>query len=60
MSLKDYLHTDWQAMTANDWVGTVITVVVFLLMVVLYVYVLRPKNRRLETHRHIPLEEDSP
>ena len=58
-SLAEYFHTDWEAMTANDWFGTIITVVVFLLMVGLYVYVLRPKNReRLEAHRHIPMFED--
>jgi cbb3-type cytochrome oxidase subunit 3 len=47
-------------MTTNDWIGMTITVVIFLLMVGLYVYVLRPKNRdRLESHRHIPmLDED--
>ena len=58
-SLAEYFHTDWEAMTTNDWIGTILTVVVFLLMVGLYVYVLRPKNRdRLEAHRHIPMAED--
>jgi cytochrome c oxidase cbb3-type subunit 4 len=46
-------------MTVTDWIGTVLTVLVFLLMVGLYVYVLRPKNReRLEAHRHIPMTDD--
>ncbi len=58
-SLTEYFHTDWQAMTATDWFGAIITVVVFLLMVGLYVYVLRPKNRdKLEAHRHIPMDDD--
>ena len=58
-SLREYFHTDWEAMTVTDWVGTVLTVVVFLLMVGLYVYVLRPKNRdRLEAHRNIPMTDD--
>ena len=58
-SLKDYFHTDWAAMTTTDWVGTILTVVIFLLMVGLYVYVLRPKNRdKLESHRFIPMDED--
>ena len=58
-SLKDYFHTDWGAMTATDWVGTILTVVIFLLMVGLYVYVLRPKNRdKLEKNRFIPMDED--
>lgn len=57
--LKEYFYTDWEAMTASDWVGLVITVVVFLLMVALYVYVLRPKNReKLESQRFIPMDED--
>jgi cbb3-type cytochrome oxidase subunit 3 len=46
-------------MTASDWFGMVLTVVVFILMVVLYVYVLRPKNReKLEKQRFIPMDED--
>lgn len=58
-SLKDYFHTDWEAMTVTDWVGTILTVVVFLLMVGLYAYVLRPKKRKeLESNRFIPLDED--
>ncbi len=58
-SLKDYFHTDWAAMTATDWVGTILTVVIFLLMVGLYVYVLRPKNRdKFEANKNIPLDDD--
>ena len=58
-SLFDYFRTDWEAMTTNDWVGLMTTVVIFLLMVGLYVYVLRPKNRdRLESHRNIPIADD--
>ena len=59
-SLKDYFHTDWEAMTSTDWVGTILTVVIFLLMVGLYVYVLRPKNKeKLEKNRFIPMDEDN-
>ena len=48
-------------MTVNDWIGTILTVVIAVLMVVLYVYVLAPKNRdRLEAMRRIPFEEDNP
>ena len=58
-SLAEYFHTDWAAMTSNDWIGTILTVVIFLLMVVAYVYALRPKNRkRLEEQRFIPLDDD--
>ncbi len=57
-SLSEYFHTDWEAMTTNDWIGTIITVVIFLLMVGLYVYVLRPKNReKFESKKHIPFED---
>jgi cytochrome c oxidase cbb3-type subunit 4 len=58
--LSDYFHTDWQAMTTNDWIGTILTVVIFLLMVGAYFYVFRPKNReKLEAMKHIPFEEDN-
>jgi cytochrome c oxidase cbb3-type subunit 4 len=59
-SLVEYFHTDWEAMTTNDWIGLIITVVVFLLMIVAYFQVFRPKNRdRLESKKHIPFEEDN-
>jgi cytochrome c oxidase cbb3-type subunit IV len=58
-SLIDYFQTDWEAMTANDWVGTIITVVIFLLMLGLYVYVLSPKNKdRLESNKYIPMNDE--
>jgi cytochrome c oxidase cbb3-type subunit 4 len=58
--LKEYFHTDWGAMTASDWVGMILTVVIFLLMIVAYFYVFRPKNReKLESKRFIPFEEDN-
>ena len=59
-SLAEYFHTDWEAMTFSDWVGTVLTVVIFILMAVAYFQVFRPKNReRLEAHKHLPFEMDS-
>jgi cytochrome c oxidase cbb3-type subunit IV len=58
-SLIDYFHTDWEAMTTNDWVGTIVTVVIFLLMLGLYVYVLSPKNKdRLESRKYIPMNDE--
>ncbi len=57
--MSDYFHTDWAAMTTNDWIGTILTVVVFLLMVGVYAYALRPKNReKLESKRFIPVDDD--
>jgi cytochrome c oxidase cbb3-type subunit 4 len=58
-SLAEYFHTDWEAMTTNDWIGLILTVVVFFLMVGLYFYALRPKNRdKLEKNKFIPMDED--
>jgi cytochrome c oxidase cbb3-type subunit 4 len=58
-SLSEYFETDWAAMTATDWVGTILTVVIFVLMVVAYFQVFRPKNRdKLEARKHIPFEDD--
>ena len=58
-SLKDYFHTDWSAMTSHDWIGLVMTIVVFLLMIGLYVYVLKPSNKeKFESQRFIPLDEE--
>ena len=59
-SLKEHFATDWAAMTVNDWVGTILTVVIAVLMAALYVYVLAPKNRdRFESMRNIPFDEDT-
>jgi cytochrome c oxidase cbb3-type subunit 4 len=59
-SLKEYFHTDWGAMTINDWIGTILTIVILLLMMVAYFQVFRPKNReKLESKRFIPFEEDN-
>ncbi len=58
-SLQEYFHTDWAAMTQHDWVGLIMTVAVFILMIVLYVYALHPSNReKLEAQRFIPLDEE--
>lgn len=58
-NLLEYFHTDWAAMTTNDWVGTILTVVVFILIAAAYVYALHPKNReKLEAQRFIPLEDE--
>ncbi|MCX4190061.1 cbb3-type cytochrome c oxidase subunit 3 [Methylophaga sp. OBS3] len=46
-------------MTANDWIGTILTVIIFLLMFGMYIWVLRPKNKdTLESHRNLPLNDD--
>ncbi len=58
-SLKEYFQTDWEAMTTNDWIGLTMTVVAFILMIVVYFYALRPKNKeKLEKNRFIPMDDD--
>lgn len=55
-----WFSTDWAAMTATDWVGTILTVLIFVLLVVAYFQVFRPKNRDdLEARRYIPFDEDT-
>ena len=57
--MGDYFQTDWAAMTVNDWVGLIMTVVVFFVMIWAYVHTFNPKNRdKLESHRHIPFEDE--
>lgn len=57
--LKEYFHTDWAAMTLSDWVGLIVTVGIFLLMVWAYVFTFHPKNKeKLESQRHLPFEDD--
>ncbi len=58
-SLAEYFHTDWAAMTLTDWFGALLTVTVFVLMVLAYFLVFRPKNRdALEARKYIPFDED--
>ena len=46
-------------MTISDWIGLVVTVVVFFLMIWAYVYVFHPKNReKLESQKYIPIDEE--
>ena len=59
-SLKEYFQTDWAAMTLSDWIGTIVTVIIFLLMIWAYVFVLNPKNKeKLESQRHLPFDDDN-
>lgn len=41
----DYLHTDWAAMTTNDWQGVIFTVLAFVAMIAVYVLVFNPRNK---------------
>ena len=57
--IQEYFHTDWSAMTGNDWLGLILTVVIFVLMVVVYFWALNPKNKdNLESHRTMLMDDD--
>ena len=43
--LMEYLHTDWEAMTRNDWIGMVLTILAFVAMIAVYVLVFNPRNK---------------
>lgn len=46
-------------MTGTDWFGLVLTVVVFIVILVAYVWVLNPKNKEeIESHRTMLLDEN--
>ena len=47
-------------MTQHDWVGLIMTIAVFFVMVGLYAYVFHPSNKkRFEDQRYIPLDDES-
>ena len=55
----DYLHTDWAAMSSNDWQGVVLTVLAFVAMIVVYVMVFNPKNKdAFEAQRDLVLRDE--
>ena len=57
MSIFD---TDWAAMSINDWIGTIVTILVCFGMIWAYVYAFHPKNKeKLESQRHIPFDVDN-
>lgn len=57
--LQEYFHTDWSKMTGTDWVGLILTVSIFIAMVIIYFWVLNPKNKHtIESHRSMLMDED--
>lgn len=55
----DIFNTDWSAMSVNDWVGTIVTLLAFFAMVWAYSYVFHPKNKeKFEAQRHIIFDDD--
>ena len=58
--MNSFFSTNWSAMTLNDWIGTSVTVIIFVLMAGAYLYTFKKGNReRLEAHRFIVMNEDS-
>lgn len=56
---EGYFFTDWAAMTANDWIGMGLTVIVFFAMIWAYIYAFHPKNRDdFEKRRYLPFSEE--
>ena len=57
--MGDFFHTDWASLTLHDWIGLIMTVAVFFLMIWAYMYAFSPKNReKFESQRHILDDED--
>ena len=56
----DFFNTDWSAMSVNDWIGTIVTILVCIGMIWAYVFAFHPKNKeKLESQRHIPFDDDN-
>ncbi len=54
-NLQEYFHTDWASMTLHDWIGLVMTIAAFFLMIWAYVHVFHPKNKaKFEAQRGMP------
>ena len=59
-STQGYFYTDWSAMTSQDWAGMIITIVTFVLMVIAYFYVFRPKNKdKLEQNKFMLMDDET-
>jgi cbb3-type cytochrome oxidase subunit 3 len=55
----EYLHTDWSAMTLNDWLGVMYTLLAFVAMIFAYVLVFHPKRKDVfDAQRDMVLRED--
>jgi len=56
----DYFHTDWAAMSLNDWLGVFFTIAATIAMVAVYVMVFNPKNKEaLNSQGDIPLRDEA-
>ncbi len=58
-TLQEYFRTDWDAMTGSDWVGMAISLVMFILMAGVYIWVFLPGNRAgFEKNRDFVMRDD--
>jgi cytochrome c oxidase cbb3-type subunit 4 len=58
-ALLNHFSTDWAAMTLHDWMGMVLTIIVFVGMLAGYVMVFNPRNKeKFEQRRFLPLDHD--
>lgn len=56
--LKEYFSTDWSAMTTSDWVGLIVTIVVFIGMAYTFYKALKPSKREaLEQEKYKILDD---
>jgi hypothetical protein len=56
---QGFFYTDWAAMTAVDWVGLVVLLVVATVMLLAYSITFKPGNRkRFEQHCDFVNQED--
>jgi uncharacterized membrane protein len=56
---RTFFTMKMEMMTANDWFGSVTTVLSFVLMCFAYIWIFHPTNKSsLEGHRHHLLEHD--
>ncbi len=58
-SIYEFFSTDWEAMTRADWTGLIIVLALTALMIGLYVWVFKPKNRdHFEQYRDFVNDND--
>ncbi|PVZ70316.1 cbb3-type cytochrome c oxidase subunit 3 [Pelagibaculum spongiae] len=58
--LAEYFSTDWAAMTGQDWVGLIWTIITFVLITWAWIRYLNPKNREEnEQHKFMLFDEES-
>ncbi len=59
-STQGFFYTNWSAMTSNDWIGMIVTVITFILMMIAYFYVFRPKNKeKLESQKYLLMDDET-